>query len=183
VYGTRCDLASRPDAAAHTHAHAHGHHRAHAEPIVYTLTGILSGTLTDDAGASVTFTDATFSWQVVGDRASMTSLLGLAPAPVFEVPARKDMITIGDQLLVPTIPTVFASATVPAPEPFGIAGFSDVTTNKGLAWQSPALAGYEGVSAVAALPVAFDNAGPLPTNAGDLTITAASGLYFSAITF
>jgi hypothetical protein len=52
-----------------------------------------------------------------------------------------------------------------------------------LAWQSPALAGYEGVSAVAALPVAFDNAGPLPTNAGDLTITAASGLYFSAITF
>jgi hypothetical protein len=113
----------------------------------------------------------------------MTSLLGLAPAPVFEVPARKDMITIGDQLLVPTIPTVFASATVPAPEPFGIAGFSDVTTNKGLAWQSPALAGYEGVSAVAALPVAFDNAGPLPTNAGDLTITAASGLYFSAITF
>jgi len=85
-------------------------------------------------------------------------------------------------VLRPTIPTVFAAATVPAPDPFGIAGFSDITTNKGLAWQSPELAGYDGVSAVAALPVAFDNAGPLPTNRGDLTITAASGLHFSAVT-
>jgi hypothetical protein len=39
-----------------------------------------------------------------------------------------------------------------------------------------------GSSAVAALPLTFDNAGSLPTSAGDLTITAASALRFSAAT-
>jgi hypothetical protein len=171
---TECDN----DSATKANGHVHGH----GEPIIYTLTGTLTGTLTDSAADSVTFTGAAFRWRVVGDTASVASLLGLAPVPAFEVPARADTIKIGDQMLRPTIATVFAAATVPAPDPFGIAGFSDVTTNKGLAWQSPELAGYDGVSAVAALPVTFDNAGPLPTNRGDLRITAASDLHFSAVT-
>jgi hypothetical protein len=36
---------------------------------------------------------------------------------------------------------------------------------------------------VHSLPVTSDNAGSLPTNAGDLTITAASSLHFSAATY
>ena len=170
---------TEPGCAAPT---AHGHNHAHAERITYTLTGTLTGTLTDGAGDTVTFTDAAFRWQVIGNTTTGTSVLGLAPVPVFEVPAHKDTIKIGDEVLSPTIPTVFATATVPAPVPFGISGFSDVTTNKGLAWQSPALAGYAGTFAIKALPVTFDNAGSLPTNAGDLTITAASSLHFSAAT-
>jgi hypothetical protein len=173
MHRTECGAAPTADAAAH----------AQDERIIYTLTGTLTGTLTDAAGDIVTFTDAAFRWRVVGDARTGTSLLGLAPGPVFELPARTDKITIGDEVLSPTIPTVFASATVPAPEPFGIAGFSDVTTNRGLSWQSPALAGYDGTSTIKALPVTFDNAGSLPTNAGDLTITAASSLHFSAATY
>ena len=94
-------------------AHGHGHNHAHAERITYTLTGTLTGTLTDGAGDTVTFTDAAFRWQVIGDTTTGTSVLGLAPVPVFEVPPHKDMIKIGDQVLSPTIPTVFATATVP----------------------------------------------------------------------
>jgi hypothetical protein len=111
---------------------------------------------------------------VIGDTAAGTSVLGLAPVPVFELPAHKDTIRIGDDVLSPTIPTVFATATVPAPEPFGISGFSDITTNKGLSWQSSALAGYDGTSALSNLSVTFDAAGSLPTTAGNLTITATS---------
>jgi len=69
---------------------------------------------------------------------------------------------------------------VPAPDPFGIAGFTDAATNQGLAWQAPELAGYDGISPVCAVPVMFDNAGPLPTSGGDLAITGASDLRFSA---
>jgi hypothetical protein len=177
MHRTACGAASKPDVAAH----GHGHGRAHADRITYTLTGTLTGTLTDSSGTSVTFTDAAFRWQVIGDTTTGASVLGLAPVPVFELPARKDTITIGDEVLSPTILTVFATATVPAPIPFGISGFSDVTTNQGLAWQSPALAGYDGTSALSALPVTFDNAGSLPTTAGDLTITATSALQFSVV--
>ena len=117
----------------------HGH--GHGEPIIYTVTGSLTGTLTNANGGSVSFTDAIFRWRVVGDTASVHPVLGLAPVPVFEVPAREDTLRIDDMVLKPTIPTVFAAATVPAPDPFGIGGFSDVSTNQGLAWRSPALAG------------------------------------------
>ena len=175
MHRSGCD--SAPPREANAHAHSDD------KSIIYTLTGTLSGTLTDAAGVSVSFTDATFRWWVAGDTTSVSSVLGLAPGPVFEVPARSDTIRIGHEVLTPTIPTVFAVAAVPAPDPFGIAGFSDVTTNKGLAWQSPALANYDSISAVAVLPVAFDNAGTLPTNGGDLTITAASALQFSAVIY
>jgi hypothetical protein len=161
------------------HGHDNGH--GHAAPIVYTVTGTLSGTLTDAAHGSVNFTDAVFRWRVVGDTTNIHPVLGLAPVPVFEVPARLDTLRINDMTLKPAIPTVFAAATVPAPDPFGIGGFSDVTTNQGLAWRSPALAGYTGGSPVADLAVAFDNAGPLPTNRGELNITSATDLHFSAV--
>jgi hypothetical protein len=163
--------------------HGSARHTPQGEPIVYTVTGTLSGTLTDSAGDSTAFTNATFCWKLIGNAASLASLLGLAPGPVFEVPARTDIIRIGDHVLTPTIPTVFAAASVPAPVPFGIAGFSDVKTQEGLAWQSPALAGYDGVSALAPLSVTFDHAGPLPTNAGTLSITTASDLHFSAMLY
>lgn len=170
--------------------HSNGHEEAanaevcghdQGQPIIYSVIGRLSGTLTEADGNTITFTDAPFRWRVVGDSASLTSLLGLAPGPVFEVPAIKDTIKIGCLELTPTIETVFAAASVPAPVPFGIAGFSDVTTNQGLAWQSPSLAGYDGISPISRLPVAFDNAGPLPTCGGELTITSASHLLFSAV--
>jgi hypothetical protein len=171
------------DANIHHGAH-HGTHGAHAgahgngEPIIYsvtgTLSGTLSGTLTEADGSSVTFTDASFSWRLVGNTASLETVLGIAPGPAFEVPALKDTIKIGDHTLSPTIPTVFATASVPAPDPFGIAGFSDAATNQGLA-------NYDGISPVCALPVTFDNAGPLPTTGGELAITGASNLHFSAV--
>jgi hypothetical protein len=182
---TDCGAAPTTNDTGHAHGHHdHDHHADHhADRITYTLTGRLSGTLAKSDGTSVTYTNTAFHWRVIGDTTTGTSVLGLAPVPVFEVPAQKDTIKIGDQVLSPIIPTVFATATVPAPEPFGISGFSDVTTNQGLAWQAPALADYDGISAIADLPVTFDNAGLLPTSAGDLTITAAIDLHFSAATF
>ncbi|CAH2601343.1 conserved protein of unknown function [Rhodovastum atsumiense] len=154
----------------------------HGGSITYTLTGNLTGTLQDHAGHTITFAHTPFRWDVVGDIRSGTSLLGLAPVPVFEVPARSDRIAIGHRDLSPTIPTVFAVATVPGAHPFGIAGFSERATNHGLAWRSPRLAGYDGVSAIPSLPVSFDNAASLPTNGGDLRITTASDLHFRAVT-
>jgi hypothetical protein len=95
MHRTRYGAASKPDGAAHGHGHAN------AGRITYTLTGTLTGTLTDSSGASVTFTDAAFRWQVIGDTTTGTSVLGLAPVPVFELPARKDTIKIGDEVLSP----------------------------------------------------------------------------------
>jgi hypothetical protein len=170
--------------------HEAGHHTApkpetdghgNGEPIIYTVKGTLTGTLTEPDGCTITFSDAAFSWRLVGNTANLDTVLGLSPVPTFEVPAEKDTIRIGSQTLTPTIPTVFAAATVPAPQPFGIAGFSDAATAQGLAWRSPALADYDGISPVHGLAVAFDNAGPLPANRGELSITGASDLRFSAV--
>lgn len=172
MYRAQCDTSAGSDAQA----------PGNGEPIVYSLTGRLSGTLTDAAGSTTTFTDATFHWRLVGNTASLQTVLGIAPGPAFEVPAVKDTIKIGGLSLSPTIPTVFAAATVPAPDPFGIAGFSDPTTSQGLAWQSPVLASYDGTGPVHWLPVTFDNAGPLPASGGELTITSASDLHFSVAT-
>src|SRR3954452_10507519 len=89
------------EAGTHHGGH-HGTHGAHAdahgngEPIIYSLTGTLSGTLTETDGSSVTFTDASFCWRLVGNTASLATVLGIAPGPVFEVPALKDTIKIGD---------------------------------------------------------------------------------------
>ena len=170
--------------------HEAGHHNApkpetdghgNGEPIIYTVKGTLNGTLTEPDGCTINFTDATFSWRLVGNTASLATVLGLSPVPTFEVPAEKDTLRVGDRTLTPTIPTVFAAATVPAPQPFGIAGFSDAATSQGLAWRSAALANYDGISPVHGLAVGFDNAGPLPTNRGELSITGASDLHFSAV--
>jgi len=67
--------------APHGHADAHGN----GEPIIYSLTGRLNGTLTEADGSSVAFTDASFSWRLVGNTASLATVLGIAPGPAFEV--------------------------------------------------------------------------------------------------
>jgi hypothetical protein len=150
---------------------------AQASPITYTLTGDLTGTLD---GAAIT--NAAFVWQLTGDTNDEVTLITPPPPPsVPAIPALTDTITIGALVLTPTIPTYFAWASVPFPSPFGIGGFSNSDTTLGLAWQTAALFGYDGTSSIGPLSVAFDNAGPLPTNGGSLDITATSDLVFSAV--
>ena len=153
---------------------------ARAAPVVYDLTGNLTGTLTDAVGTT-TFTDSPFNWLVIGNTGQATTSI-IGGFPILEVPALADTIGIGGLTLVPTIQTYFALAHVPAgPSSFGIAGFSDVTTNNnGIAWKAAALFGYDGLTTFGPIAVTFDIAAPLPTDAGSLVISGASGLSFSA---
>ena len=156
---------------------------AHAAPITYTLTGFLTANLADTQGqVTGSFANTPFVWTLTGDTTqAVTTVTHGGPTTV--VPAITDTIAVDDTLLVPSIPTFFAVASVP-PTPdaggFAVAGFADATTFEGIAWNSPALFGYEGITSVGPLAVNFDNSGPLPTDGGVFSISGASGLVFVA---
>lgn len=158
-----------------------GMHPSGATPITYTLTGDLTGTLTDPSSGVITFTDQAFEWQVTGDTALVTSIVGPPPGPA--IAAETDTLTIGATVLTPAVQTYFAWASIPSPPfpaPTGIGGFSDTTTSQGIAWDASSLFGYDGVSSLGPLAVSFEIFGPLPTDAGTLDVTSASGLVFTA---
>ena len=101
-----------------------------------------------------------------------------------EINADTDTLTLGTTVLTPAVPTVFARASLPAgrfgPVAVGIGGFTDVSTDHGISRDSPALMGYDGTS-FGPVAVSLFNAAVLPTDAGDLTISSASDLVFSAV--
>lgn len=154
-----------------------------ASPITYRLTGDLTATL-QSGPVTTDFVGAPFVWTVTSDTGLETTVLTHG-GPTPEFPALTDVLKVGAESLVPSIPTVFAVASVPAipPNPaFGIGGFVDSTALMGLAWHADALFGYAGTGSIGPLPVVLDNAGPLPTAAGTLTISALTdNLRFSAV--
>jgi hypothetical protein len=120
---------------------------------------------------------------LTGDTAQVVTI-GTHGGPTTEVPAITDTIALDNTVLVPSIPTVFAVASVPAipnAGAFAVAGFVDMTALMGLAWRSPALYGYDGITSVGPLAVNFDNSGPLPTDGGVFSISGANGLVFDAV--
>jgi hypothetical protein len=156
---------------------------AHASPITYTLTGFLTANLADSQGnVTGVFANTPFVWTLTGDTAQVVTI-GTHGGPTTEVPAITDTIALDNTVLVPSIPTFFAVASVPAIPPagaFAVAGFVDATALAGIAWNSPALYGYNGITGVGPLAVNFDNSGPLPTDGGVFSISGASGLVFVA---
>jgi hypothetical protein len=156
---------------------------AHAAPITYTLTGFLTANLADSPGhVTGSFANTPFVWALSGDTAQAVTI-PTHGGPTTVVPAITDTIALDDTVLVPSIPTFFAVASVPPTQDaggFAVAGFVDATTFEGIAWNSPALFGYNGITSVGPLPVNFDNSGPLPTDGGVFSISGASGLVFVA---
>lgn len=156
---------------------------AYASPITYTLTGDLTADLTDNQGhVTESFADTPFVWTLTGDTAQAVTVVTHG-GPTTEVPAITDTIALDHTVLVPSIPTFFAIASVPATPgagPFAVAGFVDISALQGIAWRSAALYGYEGITSIGPLAVNFDNAGPLPTDGGVFSISGASGLMFVA---
>jgi hypothetical protein len=156
---------------------------AHASPITYTLTGRLTADLADSQGhVTGSFVDTPFVWTLTGNTAQVVTV-PTHGGPTIIVPAITDTITFNSTVLVPSIPTFFAVVSVPATsstEALAVAGFVDVTALTGIAWRSPALFGYDGITSVGPLAVNFDNSGPLPTDGGVFSISGASGLVFVA---
>jgi hypothetical protein len=156
---------------------------AHAAPITYTLTGFLTANLADSQGHMTgSFANTPFVWTLTGDTAQAVTI-GTHGGSTTEVPAITDTIAFDNTVLVPSIATFFAVVSVPATPNAGavaVAGFVDVTALTGIAWRSPALFGYDGITSVGPLAVNFDNSGPLPTNGGVFSISGASGLVFVA---
>ena len=152
---------------------------AGAVPNTYTVAGSLTDFLTDAQGASRgRFVNAAFTWQVTADTAQ-ASVIDTHGGQTTEVPAIVDTIGIGGMVLSATIPTAFAVGSVPPSPvagPFAVAWFVDTTALLGLAWRSAPLFGYDGTSSIGPVAVTFDNAGPLPTDGGRLSIGAASEL-------
>ena len=156
---------------------------ANASPITYTLTGHLTANLADSQGhATESFANTPFVWTLTGDTAQVVTV-DTHGGPTTIVPAITDTIALDNAVLAPSIPTFFAVVSVPANPPagaFAVAGFVDVTALQGIAWNSPALFGYDGVTNVGPLAVNFDNSGPLPTDGGVFSISGANGLVFVA---
>jgi len=156
---------------------------AHASPITYTLTGNLTANLADSQGhVTGSFANTPFVWALTADTAQVVTI-DTHGGPTTIVPAITDTIALDNTVLVPSIPTFFAVASVPATPTAGavaVAGFVDVTALTGIAWRSSALYGYDGITSVGPLAVDFDNSGPLPTDGGVFSISGASGLVFVA---
>jgi len=156
---------------------------AHASPITYTLTGNLTANLADSQGhVTGSFANTPFVWALTADTAQVVTI-DTHGGPTTIVPAITDTIALDNTVLVPSIPTFFAVASVPATPTVGAvadAGFVDVTALTGIAWRSSALYGYDGITSVGPLAVDFDNSGPLPTDGGVFSISGASGLAFVA---
>lgn len=155
---------------------------AHATPITYTLSGHVSGSLFIGV-VTENFSDVPLLW-TVGSNTNTSSIVDTHGGPTIEMTALSDRIDLGGTVLVPSIPTVFAAASVPVfpgnPVAFGIGGFVDTTALMGLAWHAPALFGYAGTTSIGPLAVVFDNTGSLPVGAQTLSITGGSGLVFQA---
>jgi hypothetical protein len=156
---------------------------AQASSITYMLTGHLTANLADSQGQVIgSFVNTPFVWTLTGDTAQVVTI-DTHGGPTTIVPAIIDTIALDDTVLAPSIPTFFAVASVPANPPagaFAVAGFVDVTALQGIAWNSPALFGYNATTGVGPLAVNFDNSSPLPTDDGVFSISGASGLVFVA---
>jgi len=154
---------------------------SHASPVTYTLTGSLTASLADTQGhVTESFANTPFVWTLTGDTAQAVTSVTHGE-PTTEVPAITDTIALGKLVLVPSIPTFFEVASVPATPsagPFAVAGFSDVTAFTGIAWRSPALYGYDGITSIGPLAVNFFNSGPLQTDGGVFSISEANRLVF-----
>src|SRR3954468_15102680 len=105
------------------------------------------------------FANTSFVWALTADTAQVV-MINTHGGPTTIVPAITDTIALDHTVLAPSIPTFFAVASVPAIPPagaFAVAGFVDVTALEGIAWNSPALYLYNGITSVGPLAVNFDN--------------------------
>lgn len=132
---------------------------AEATPVTYTLSGTASGVV--GAGA---FTSSAFTWTLVGDsNAAVPSSSGTV------LPFTSDSLTIaGVGTLTPSV-QMFAFVNVTS-----VIVLADNGVNGGIAFASPALVGYNGVSSIGPMPVSYLGSAPLPSNMGDFQLFATS---------
>lgn len=134
--------------------------------IAYTLTGLLSGSL----GAAA-FTDSPFTWTLTANTGAQLTLPGSgAPA----------LLASGDALDIGGLGALTPNEPFSAAEAASSFGFVSTGSGQGLSWTSDALATSTLGSAIDPLSVTFAAAEPIDTIEGQLSITGASNLTFSA---
>lgn len=135
-------------------------------PVLYTLSGVISGTLNGAA-----FADDPFSWTVTADTAGILPYMGLpalqGDAGALRLGGFGDFTTTDDFLVAVNADNAEA-------------GFVDPTGNQGLAVTAPLFSSYGLGENLAGLPVDFAGALGLATSRGLLDIQGASGLTLSA---
>ena len=135
-------------------------------PVLYTLSGAISGTLN-----GVAFADDPFSWRVTADTGGLSPYMGL--------PALQSLASALHLGGVGDLATASPFKVVVNPE-ITEAGFVDAAGAQGFAATSPVFAGYVLGDALADLPVNFAGALGIQTSGGLLDITSANGLTISA---
>lgn len=135
-------------------------------PVLYTLTGDLSGTLN-----GVAFNSDPFSWTLLADTTGLGSYFGL-PA----------LTGLGGSIRLGGFSAVTATGGLEVAESPDIAaaGFVNPTGTQGISFNAPLFAGYALGDALAGAPVEFGTSLPVQTSGGELDISGATNLRLSA---
>jgi hypothetical protein len=135
-------------------------------PVLYTLSGLISGTLNGAA-----FVDDPFSWTVTADTSGILPYMGL-PA----LQGLASTLRLGGFGDVTTTDSFLVAVNADNAQ----AGFVDPTGSQGFAVTAPLFSSYGLGENLAGLPVDFASALGLATSKGLLDIQGASGLMLSA---
>jgi hypothetical protein len=136
-------------------------------PVLYTLSGAISGTLN-----GVAFTDDPFTWTVTAATDNAVSYMDLFPA-LRPIGGAFDLGGFGDLGVAGDFEVVLNTDSL-------LAGFVTPTASEGVAFSASAFSTYVLGDPLAAVPLDLQIFLPLQTAFGQLNVTGATGLVLAA---